>query len=245
MKDNLLIMGTVWGCEYQSLWPFFESLNRSGYEGRTVLFAHDMSGECHWDVDIEPFNPPPGMHMLNHRFRLYRDYLDEYRPYAVMLTDIRDVLVLSDPFNRVSESLNFFCEDASKTIETCVFNGNWVRFVFGEPTLQFIGKRPISCAGVTIGDHHGIYNYLSQMSIFVDRLQQPMLNLDQGIHNGLLWLGSFPGAKIWPNEGAPVMTMGYMPGPLNLDVLSSRPAVLHQYDRHPDFAQQFFKEYLA
>jgi hypothetical protein len=93
--------------------------------------------------------------------------------------------------------------------------------------------------------------YLRAMVREVGRHVIPLGPHDQAIHNWLLYTGQLPGATIVANGTGRVQTMGaqrevYLsPDGTVLNPDGTRPAVIHQYDRHVGLAERLFEVYGA
>ena len=240
-----LILGTAAGYKISDIQPFIVSIKASGFKGRIVLFVEDPTNdtaqylrEC--SVETLPFNPGR-MPITNRRYFLYRQFLKhENAVDHVMLTDVRDVVFQSNPFESCKDDgIYFFEEDNSMTLQSCSYNSNWILQAYGQKILDALGYKPIICAGVTIGRLKEIRDYLG---IICDQLKRvPALRgIDQGVHNVMVYTGRFPHAVIQANEAGPVYTLHHVKsGNIRIDqdghIISKYgiPAVVHQYDRHP------------
>ena len=232
-----IILGTVWNGDFHKL-THFTKLSMSKTEAACILFTHNMigvAGEC---LCI-PFAPHVTTPNMSYRFQLYLDFLKANKSFEnemIMLTDIRDVAFLGDPFSvDYPDGLSVFLEDPSKTIGTCSFNSAWIKEAYGPSGLEKLKDYPISCAGVTIGDYHAMVQYLTEM---VATLSNFGLN-DQGIHNGLIRFDKLKKVTIFENQCGPVLTMGYMSKPMVKNFDGSTPLVVHQFDRHPSLVGAF------
>jgi hypothetical protein len=94
-----------------------------------------------------------------------------------------------------------------------------------------MSRKPIVCAGVTVGPGELVLRYLQVMADYLLRLPHQGVGLDQAVHNYVLHKGLVPGARLIPNGSGMVSTLGIVPEARVNELLSS--AVLHQYDRHP------------
>ncbi|MBC8164883.1 MAG: hypothetical protein H7Y20_03295, partial [Bryobacteraceae bacterium] len=164
------------------------------------------------------------------------DWLDQNPTVQrLILCDVRDVVAQSDPakFPLVS-GLHVFLEDARGNLldgeygvnseyEHCAADGTfqrginaaWLRHLYGEKFVVRLGRKPISCAGITIGDRPSMLHYLAAMTGELCRLTQPIaegMGYDQAVHNVLLHTGRL-GSKVHlhPNGSAPVFTVHGVP----------------------------------
>lgn len=185
-----------------------------------------------------------GLMALRHLHSLrYLAALD-FEPDFVMLTDLRDVFFQRDPFAEPPTRLELYLEDDSARIGDEAFNTRWIRNLYGEAELARLEGQQISCAGTLIGTYASVLAYLGQMVGEVVWRRRPLGSHDQGIHNGLLRRGRFPGATVVPNGSGRVLTLGKMgayevaPDGTVLNADGSVPAVLHQWDRHASLVER-------
>ena len=177
------------------------------------------------------------------RYGLYRSYLESAEDTdQVLIADVRDVLFQADPFLARCSGLEVFEESANSSIGSDHFNKQWVQDLVGKRKSDSMMSRPILCSGTTAGDRPSMLRYLHAMEREVIWRRRPMGSHDQGLHN-ILAYGELAGiAKISKNGAARVLTAGQVSA-LRLDgsdrVLNDDGTivpVVHQYDRHPDFA---------
>jgi hypothetical protein len=170
-------------------------------------------------------------HLLEHRAR-YRN---------VMLSDARDVVFRGDPFAFVvGDSVHFFLESEDVRIGDSSFNRSWLETAYGDELLEELRDQPISCSGVTIGSSEGVRAYLEVMVSELSRLKRHVHGIDQGVHNVVVHRGLVPGSRLVPNLDGVVLTLGKMSASAATRVLEERRdevRVIHQYDRHPELAQ--------
>ena len=178
------------------------------------------------------------------RFLLYYRYLsarqDSYR--YVMLTDVRDVVFQSDPFDsELGDELLCFLEDERQPIARQPHNRKWVQTAFGPDVLRELGALPVVCAGVTIGPSHRVLGYLRVMIEFLSSLPTQRTGLDQAVHNYVIHKGLVPDVRLVSNGSPLVATLGTVP-PEDVGRYQGT-AVLHQYDRHPALAATLIRRY--
>lgn len=177
------------------------------------------------------------------RYREYLAYLTLYgsRFDSVMITDIRDVLFQSHPLERPVKELEVFMEEPDVTLAQPGWNRWWYRQVYGDEGLRIVESEVVSCSGITIGPVVAMTTYLTAMAQEIEKYRHlPLQGHDQAIHNHLVASGQVPCRRI-PNGTGRVLTMGMMRdvefnGTIVTQHNSNAPAVLHQYDRHPELA---------
>lgn len=186
----------------------------------------------------------------------YGHYYDVLRREAsdaeeILITDVRDVLFQDDPFADAPAGLEVFLEEPTETVGHSHFNTLWLRQLYGRRAVREMAGWAISCSGTVVGRRDAVMNYLKEMQSEIIWRRQPMGNHDQGVHNRLLFTGRLPEATIIANGRGRVLTMGAMTSVrrdtdgsiLNPD--GSRPAILHQYDRHPALAAELLSRFQA
>lgn len=243
MQHNA-VMGMVYDCDFRELDVFFKSLERHlTTRCPVVLFTNNMTGPIPDGILCVPFERNPMMHNLCLRFKLYYDFIRSNPRICrkILLTDIRDVVFQQDPFiYPLNKGITVALEDRSKTIGTCPYNSQWVKELLGWIMHDSLSSKPISCAGVTIGDRESILVYLEKMNAF---LRGQKNNLDQAAHNAIVHLDLVPSIHKFDNFYGPVLTMGYMDqqdlSATRIDLIP----ILHQYDRHPELAMKIRGEY--
>ena len=201
------------------------------------------AGRCHrLQVALACIVSPP----TETRYLYYRTFLQRHCYGRVLLTDVRDVLFQTDPFEHLPpRHLGVSMEAESLTVAGEHYNAKWIRMAYGPAMLKKIGDRPISCSGVTYADANAIERYLNLMVREILRLNfraAGQSGVDQGIHNMLLWTGQLGEVFRLESLASPVATLGGVEsGVLSFDAqgrLTNRDgsivSVVHQYDRTPE-----------
>ena len=155
-----------------------------------------------------------------------------------MLTDVRDVFFLGNPFDfEIGSSLHVFLEDETRTIATHIPSRAWLVGAYGQETFDELSDRPIICAGTTIGAAPAMLEYLGIMVDHLAELKRQFDGMDQGIHNYILHKGRVPNVEMQGNEEGPVLTVAMLDGEAVRRLVFERPEpakVVHQHDRHPE-----------
>jgi hypothetical protein len=171
------------------------------------------------------------------------------RRYAtVILSDVRDVVFQLPPEGIPVQSLHVFLEDPSRTIGSCPFNAEIVRAAYGDRGLGMLEDKLICCSGVTIGTQEAILRYLKLMVSEIVALRHEIGGVDQAIHNWLLYSGQLDPVTVHPNGRSSVLTLGRVTtvqreGHTVHNDDGSLPAIVHQYDRHPDLERAVTTRY--
>jgi hypothetical protein len=172
------------------------------------------------------------------RFFWYRQLLAERRGRYrnVMVTDVRDVLFLGDPFGfDLAGTVSYFLEEDGRTLSSQTNNRGWLIGAYGQSVYETLRDRPISCSGVTIGTADGVLAYAEAMVAELVELSRQFRGMDQGVHNYVVHTGRAAGRLVANSEG-PVLTLGIMSDTDAEELLARRTEearVVHQYDRHP------------
>ncbi|WP_046243185.1 hypothetical protein [Hymenobacter terrenus] len=264
MKPNL-ILGISDNYNYFHLARFFESLFKTPFTGKVVLFAGPNTGpntlsklrslgieviryqnQFTYISDPHPDNfkaLPNPIHIYNFRHFLYYDYIlkEEAKFVNVLLTDTRDVVFQKDPFDfPITDALHVAMESREKIIGQCHYNSTWMRNGYGQPKLDELGDKIVSCAGTTLGPIAHIKRYLHTLLTDIITLNDAYDCADQAVHNKLLYAGAIQPVRQLFNDDTPILTVGHefafqhdAEGYL-LDGRNRRANIIHQYDRHPN-----------
>jgi hypothetical protein len=178
------------------------------------------------------------------RFLRYHAFLKAHPHQRVLLSDVRDVVFQTDPFQHLPRTgLATGLENPAYTI------ARWIELVYGPKLLARLGHHRVSCVGVTYGDGPSIRVYLEAMAEEIMRLTPVAIGAggaDTAIHNFLLrtrrlgdvneletLAGPLATLNGFEEEEIPVTTEGRV---RNRD--GSEISVIHQYDRVPGLASK-------
>jgi hypothetical protein len=253
-----VVIALAVGYSTRQLKPFILSLRKYNKNCRLVIFGANLSqstrkflqlnGTELIEFDRNAFGKKFNIH--NSRFISILEWLlqslnEGLLPEKVFLTDIRDVVFQSDPFEAPISGIEFFLEHHTPNIRDCPANSSWTRRCFGEEEIRAIGDNVISCCGTIFSTGKAAIEYLLLMQdlllSFPPEVQQKFC--DQAIHNHILYHNLMPNITAYKN-GDKVLTVGYVPrqdiviadnkveyGPLQ--IISP---VLHQWDRNPSIS---------
>ena len=165
---------------------------------------------------------------------------------SIMLSDSRDVVFQSDPFPLAGG--NLLTGEESVCFPDPQTNGPWYEHFYGRHRCAILAGKPVLCSGLTFGPAEKMKSYLQAMAGEIWR-QLPRLGpdiyCDQGIHNHVIREQGVPVEPTPSGEGI-IATVGMM-NPQRLrcsatsglvEVDGKKPALLHQYDRHPMLAAE-------
>ena len=229
---------------------FIASLRRSVPDADLCFFAANMAEDFLQYaaangivvLDAAPYLAP-GLHPLNARFFMFRDLLDANRGRyeQVMISDARDVIFQADPFAMSSASaVTFAIEEITFANEN--LNARWISERYGANVLARIRRRPVACAGTTLGPMDGIRQYLAAMCAEIGQEgYDRSVNYDQASHNYIAWVLQ-PDWFMADLDDHIVSTVGCTSAE-RITIASGTilvgdylPPVIHQWDRHPKLA---------
>lgn len=171
----------------------------------------------------------------------------------VILSDTRDLVYQDNPFNfLVGDELELTTE--TKTIGECPdWNSRWILQMYNDEVLNLVKDQKIICGGYMCGKKKGL-TILCELMIEESKKYpktqpgHPPLFVDQAAMNVYYKLGKLPSTTLHPTGGPFVATIGSSLGTTRLDdegfLITQdnlRPAVVHQYDRHPNLVEAFNK----
>ena len=257
MPSRNAILATCVGYDLHHVEPFLVSALRNAPSADIVLIARNMGQAFHRFVEVhdrihvvEFRNAADNLHPQCSRYFSYLQYLSiEGVGYEkVLLADIRDVVFQGDLFAaKWPGDLVVAVEDARVKREP--YNQAWLLDMYGTLVATFMQDREISCSGTTCGTRKAILNYLFAMTAellrqerWTGRVGIEGTGYDQGVHNYLLWKQKLEGAVV-DRHHAILSTVGLTRddvltvdgnGMARMEVVAP---VVHQWDRHPKFAQ--------
>lgn len=252
-----VIIGFASGYEFPAVAPFLHSLAATAYQGSVVFYTGGLDRACTarlaaLGVELRPAAPflTAELDPQLARYAMYLDCLAGWpeRLRFAMVSDVRDVLFQSDPSDFAplaaasGPGVHHWLERAGVDLLDEPVNRAWLDSLHGGAMTRLLAGQPVSCSGISMGDHAGMLGYVARMQEEVRRQRGGMRQkgIDQGIHNHLLWVARPPGTTVHAN-GDHVVTLGIM-GRKEFRLLGGRvlmpdgtaPAVLHQWDRHQD-----------
>jgi hypothetical protein len=179
--------------------------------------------------------------------QLVRAYRDSFS--KVLLTDSRDVVIQRDPFQFIDEDLVSSLEP--ETIGKERYTSKWIEAIYGREILHRMLSSQVVCSGVTFGRIKEVENYLSEMCKEMWRLLPKIIfaeGCDQAFHDYLIFDKQIAPALTDNQRGLIATVSLENPNNFTIDftggmvkVHDKYPAIIHQYDRHPDLLS-FFKE---
>ena len=168
----------------------------------------------------------------------------------VLLTDCRDVVIQKDPFSLLDGKLISGLE--TKIIRNEPDNSMWIKAAYGQDVLNKFLDKPIVCAGVTLGPAEKIEDYLTELCDEMWRHLPQMIfesvGYDQSAHIYLIHEDKIKLSLTTNQQGFIASLVAENPDNLTIDLASrlvkvhkKYPAIIHQYDRHPNLLN-FFKK---
>ena len=256
-----LVLGAAFNYTKDQVKPFLLSL-RQHYSDEIVLLINDQTDQQTLDFyeenSVYTYIPDETLTRDTGNVRRFYHYLDCLEHFEhtdnILLTDVRDVIFQSDPFeNYPQHQLEFFAEP--EIFENCTkHNSPWYMNLYGKELLDKISKQYILCAGTTMGKKDQIIFYIKSLIDEIERLiklGKAHGTCDQAVHNHLVYSNIFENYRINHNGSGLVSTMhhskvlrfnrqGYM---LNDD--DTVTPIVHQYDRCGYMSAVFLKNALS
>lgn len=169
----------------------------------------------------------------------------------VILSDTRDLVYQGNPFDHLSgDQLDLTTE--VKTIQECRdWNTRWVLNMYGKEVFETVKDQKIICGGYMCGKRDGVIRLCELMVEEADNYPRtipghPPIFVDQSAMNVFYKQGRLPSTSLHHTGGPFVATIGGSMGTTKLDDEGflvnqdgTRPAVVHQYDRHPHVVNSF------
>jgi hypothetical protein len=161
---------------------------------------------------------------------------------AAMISDVRDVLFQSNPFEYfLFDNFDFLYPLEERSIGMCQANRRWIVERYGAGVFRDLMGCIISCCGTVIGRRAAMTEYLEKMC---DHLRDApnTFGIDQGVHNFIVNRSPVKRQAAVVNALYNFITLHYMePSAIKfnedgyiLNYDHSVPSVVHQYDRLPE-----------
>lgn len=246
MNSNIII-GAAFGYTYEKVLPFVRSL-RHNFKGKVVFLVKeidDITRQFYKDNNIDMYEVEDEIdyNYINViRFNLFHRYLSKVdtHPYdKILITDTRDVVFQSDPFQN-TESFNIYFYSEPELIGACDANSSWYKQLYGESGLSIVKDKLIICGGTILGKRKNIINFIEIFWSEILKLTQSgraFGTCDQAVINYLAHnvmsecvIGRTYNSNVATLHHAKNFTFNSSGQLLNL---SGAPIpIIHQYDRH-------------
>ena len=247
-----LILGTISGYSFETIYPFIETFKRTHNDSELVLFYNNMHMNVldkikeYSNVKLVHINPS-SRHVVNARFFSYLDFLKNNINYNyVFITDVRDVFFQKDSFlfDR-PDAICVFQEDA--LLKHCVTNKSWIYQSYDNMTYDKIEQFPILCAGAFMGPLQTMINFLELFCnelIYIESKRSGIINsvwgADQAVLNVLIYSKDFNPVVRYTTKDGPVVhiihtdpsTFRFNSDGLLINDIGVISAI-HEYDRKP------------
>jgi hypothetical protein len=244
-----LIMGLLSGMTFGQVETFLASLRYTGFGGDVCMFVARTTPDtvdallAHGVLVERADNLPlPSMGDQASRYFAYLNFLTRSAEvYAnVMVSDLRDVVFQSDPFERPLPADIVFAQERCRIGEDPV-NRNWIAAAYGNAVADSLRDFTVSCSGTTFGTSAGMLRYLVAMTTELSAMAAGDLlqirGIDQGIHNYLIRMRPLRQAWLDPTDSI-VATMHFVhdgsvrTSAEGLLIDGRLVPVLHQWDRN-------------
>lgn len=188
--------------------------------------------------------------IIHERFFIALQILKSHRNNFsnVLISDCRDVVIQKDPFSLLDGRL--ICGLEPEVIANENYTSAWIETVYGRDYLNKIQNKSVVCAGVTLGTAEKIENYLTEICNEMWKYLPQMIfkewGYDQATHIYLIYEQRI-NPELTSNHQGIITTISLeQPGKFSLDcaqglvkVYDKYPAIIHQYDRHPELLRFF------
>ena len=188
-------------------------------------------------------------HFLLRRFIWYskidKKILDKYS--YIVLSDCRDVIFQSDPFEILKNTKEFLVSGYEpELIHNNKINKKWLLEAYkkNQKVYSKLLNSPIICAGVTLGSTQMVFDYLEEMrseikNYIITNKKASITNLDQIFHNKIFAFTNNDEINI-DKSNKLISTLGFTEKfDIKLDYKSKKvivdgniPSIIHQYDRN-------------
>jgi len=249
-KIKIDIITYISGYPFEVFDRFIGSLNDTGFSGKIHLIINSQDKPIMNLLKKKYNNIYPIVdnlikrtHINCHRFFCIKQLLQtlEFTCDYFLVCDSRDVLFQKNletyPYDPEVDLYGF--QEGITIAQEKVFNTPWIKMIeqiMREPVYDIISEKKIICCGTTIGKKKAIQKYVNTMCDIIER-NNIRMNLDQGIHNYLLYLNKLDvNIQILSNQDNLVNTIGNDVHILDEDgrILNSKNEIsyiVHQYDR--------------
>lgn len=166
---NDVIIGTAKGYGWQTLKNYAVSLAQSGFKGRKVILACDLTSAAREALtklgfELYDYESTAG-NTVYERFRVLRDWAALQTDVRFIIhCDVRDVVIQRDP-SPFMEKQTSKIWGASEFIlykdEFC--NPEWIRKLYGEEVLKTLQNEEVICAGTIAGDFETFKRMISRI----------------------------------------------------------------------------------
>jgi hypothetical protein len=260
---SISVVSYASGYSYAIYERFIGSLTNTGFNGTIYIIVkpNDVSvlsqlQENYKNIIICIDNLPQISHINCHRFFVIQQVLNEvqFKSTHLLLCDFRDVLFQKNielyPYD--DSDLYVFTEGIQFTQDK-IYNTGWLKqleHIFNERFYDTICNNSVICCGTTIGKINAIHVYVNAMCNLLSEYNITN-NLDQGIHNYLIYLHKLPlNVKILSNKDNLVNTVGcdvHQFNNQNYIVNSNNEIsyIVHQYDRFSEENRQKISQKLG
>jgi hypothetical protein len=244
---NVILTAAI-GYNYSQINNFIKSIK---FPCDLVLFCdRDYKINNHFVGDIKLINVKKNPIIIkwdlntpnNIRLLWYKKYLEENIDYnKILLTDIRDVVFQSSPFDLVNDSRLVVAKE-DVLLKNEKWNKMWIESLYGKKYMEEHGDSSVYCSGTIIGTYKALTNYLDFYELEIENYGLKLdtgdfkLIIDQGIFNKYVYEHE-EDCMIQSNSNGKIITCGYASNlrlNYNSELLNEDGviySIVHQYDR--------------
>lgn len=188
----------------------------------------------------------PLVQFMVKRFIIIQDLLRTLPHELIMLSDVRDVLLQSNPFRQIDDK-TIITGIEPLTNHQSEMNSRWIQKTFSLHELDTLKGEWVACAGVIVGGRKAIDQYVDEMinEVYANLHKiLGMLGADQAIHMKLFYQKLTGLNKRFESNGKGSIATLHFSTLNEFDLLQGKIsnrinnnlAIVHQYDRHPELA---------
>jgi len=166
----------------------------------------------------------------------------------VLLSDSRDVIFQSDPFEMMPDVDGIICGQEEVSISDEKFTRGWIEKGFGPTVFTSVKDQTVICSGVSIGTYAHICSYLETYVARASEIKHLIpfsYGFDQGIHNVLIYHDHSVTCERIENGQGVICTLSTCGRGrfevenrvLTFPTTQISPAIVHQHDRHAGVEQ--------
>jgi hypothetical protein len=188
------------------------------------------------------------------RFVFYYNWVLNNDYGTIFFTDVNDVVFQGDIFScNTNGRVIAFEEYAGLSLGEDDKNREWVIAGFGKDIVTRMKDAVIFCAGTILGDRKACLAFLTDFILELLKGSKPLdLNgFDQGVYNYLVscerkayFSASKNGEAVLTLATQPVSDIVVREGMITLKKSRTYPAVVHQYNRHPNLIDLIQNKFL-
>lgn len=144
------------------------------------------------------------------RYYYYYKILSSTKYEHIMVSDVKDVVFQTNPFDNVEKGIYFAIESKDVKIKEQKGNDKWVKRLFNEHEYTYLKEQNISCSGTTLGTREHMLDYFQLMIHILATNSNKIagrFGYDQGAHNYIVWRKKVKDYHLVQNLAGFILTM--------------------------------------